>query len=77
MNEKLQLIILFLVHLALLIYMVHTLIEMRRPRYLKPKSFFKMHDSETGILAYTAENGVQVTHQYITNMFVDKKELLL
>lgn len=77
MNEKLQLIIMFLVCLAWLVYMVHTLIEMRRPRYLKPKSFLKMYESETDILAYTAENGVQVTHQYITNMFVNKEELSL
>lgn len=75
MSEKSQLIICFFVHLAWLIYLVHELIKMRRPGYLKPKSFFKMHDNETGILAYTAENGIQVTHRYITNMFVDKEEL--
>ena len=73
MSEKTQLLITLVFLLFFLIVLIHQLVELKRPRYLKPKSFFKMHDSEDGILADAAKNGVIVTHHYAKDLFVDDK----
>ena len=75
MSEKTQFIILFCFLIMFLIELIHFYIDSRRPRYMKPKSFFKMHDNETGILAYTAEHDVQVTHHYAESLFAKSEDV--
>lgn len=46
MSEKTQLIILFGFFLFFLIGLIHQLIEMKCPSYIKSKGFLKLYDNE-------------------------------
>ncbi|MBQ8805941.1 MAG: hypothetical protein IJZ68_05610 [Bacteroidaceae bacterium] len=76
MTEK-QLLIFTAIFLFIwLVDLIHTYCELRRPDYLKPKNFFRMYDSGDGLLRLAAEEGIQVKHQYITNMWMETQDVV-
>jgi hypothetical protein len=57
----------------IIINLFKIIIDMRRPRYLKPLRFFRM-TNDSDLLEYTAENGVNVTVFYAESFFADVNE---
>lgn len=75
MTEK-QLLIFTAITLSIwLVDLCRMYSELCRPGYLKPKSFFRMSDSGDGLLQLAAEEGIQVKHQYITNMWFEPQNM--
>lgn len=62
--------------IAFYVELVRYDIELCSPRYLKPKGFFRMYDTEDGLLQLTTEEDIQVKHQYITNMWMETQDVV-
>ena len=73
MNNTLCIVILLGALIAFYAELVRYDIELRRPRYMKPKSFCKMGDSGDGLLQITAEN--TVNHHYINDLYMDEQDM--
>ena len=76
MSDTTYILILVGALIACYFEMVRYDIELRSPRYLKPKGFFRMHDIEDGVLQLTTEEDIQVKHQYITNMWMETQDVV-
>lgn len=75
MSEKAQLITLLFFLIAFFFELTRSGTESCRPRYIKPKSFFRMIDSDDGLLQITAEDGIAVRHHYANTLWMTEQDV--
>lgn len=73
MSEKMQIIILIVFLLFFLVGLILQLKQMKTPRYMKSRSFFKMHDNSNYLASDTSADKFTVTHHYAKCLFVEEQ----
>ena len=73
MSGKMQIIILIGFLLCFLGGLIWQLREMKTPKYMKPRSFLKMHDNSDGFVSDTSADKFTVTHHYVECLFVEEQ----